>query len=428
MQERSIAQGKPLDNGKDESYWGPCELCGKEFENPSPFGDVWFDCDCPAAQVKRAESEARTKQVREDIERLGMEGFRQQVAGQRAPAPRREETDMDRIRRENAAKRKAGQLSEYLVILTDAEAMPGLSAVYVRTDGAAIIPQGKVSSICGDPSCCKSWILLDIARAVASMGGRVLWWDFEDSLASLLERCAAIGFGPKEGLGNVGFLPPDVADDPGLVRQAALWVRQGSAPGLVIIDALASAGCPSDGSDISPWWEKHVKPFGKDQTIVLGDHRPKRAEGRAPGGAGSVHKRSFLSGVLLLADGQPWTDTEDGRITLTNQKDRHSVLPAGMNKAVAAVVGKHVDGLLTLTVQPPSDKERGADIQARIMNALTLAEPDGIRTTTKIAEAVGCKKAALTTPLRQLVDGGAIEKVADGKADVYRIAREDTPF
>ena len=227
----------------------------------------------------------------------------------KAPPPPRQESSLDRLRRESEDKRRKGLLSEYLVILSDAEAMPGLSAVYVRSDGAALIPEGKVSSICGDPSSCKSWIMLDVARAVASAGGRVLWWDFEDSLDSLLERCAAIGFGADDGLGNVGFLPPAVADDPGLVKQAALWVKQGDGPGLVIIDAMASAGCPSDGADISPWWDKHVKPFGTDQTILLGDHRPKRAEGRAPGGAGSVHKRSFLSGVLLLADGQPWTDS-----------------------------------------------------------------------------------------------------------------------
>ena len=84
--------------------------------------------------------------------------------------------------------------------------------------------------------------------------------------------------------------------------------------------------------------------------------------------------------------------------------------------------------MLKLTVEPPSDKERGADLRERVVNALTLAEPDGIRTTTNIAKAVGCKKNALTTVLLKLADDGVIEKVEDGKADVYRVAREDTPF
>ena len=227
------------------------------------------------------------------------------------PAPARTEPEdaFARMRRENLAKQKAGQLSEYLVLLTEIEGMPGLAAAYVRSDGATIIPEGKVSSIYGNPSTCKSWILLDIARMVAGTGGRVLWWDFEDTKESLLGRCGEIGFGPDDGLGNIGFIPPAVADDEGLVKQAALWVKQGTGPGLVIIDALASAGCPSDGSDVAPWWTKHVKPFGTDVTIALGDHIPKRSEDRAPGAIGSTHKRSFLTGVSLLVDGKAWTKT-----------------------------------------------------------------------------------------------------------------------
>ena len=430
------------DNGdiqptQEESYWKPCELCGKELENPNPFGSYWDECDCPASDAKRAEAAARVKKAQEDIERLGIEGFRKMVAERQGkpstppaqPLPhQRVEDAITRMRRENQDKQRKGQLSEYLTLLTEIEGMAGLNAAYVRSDGVALIPEGKVSSIIGDVSTCKTWILLDIARWIAGRGGRVLWWDFEDSKETLLDRCAAIGFGPDEGLGNVGFVPPALADEPGLVQQAALWVRQGDVPGLVVIDALSSAGCPSDGSDISPWWDTHVTPFGTSQTMVLGDHRPKRAEDRAPGGIGSVHKRSFLTGVLLLADGVPWTKEDDGRISLVNQKDRHSILPNGLYKPVASVVGKHVDSVLVITVEPPTDRERGADLRERIVNALTLSEPAGIRTTKTLAEKVGCKKAALTGPLLKLVEDDVVEKVLDGKADVYRIARGDTPF
>ena len=413
--ESSITEGKqeiPL----NDSYFEPCELCGKQLENPAPFAHNWEDCDCQASDDNRAEPVARSKQVSE------------QPAPAPAPIEFEPEDELARIRRENLAKIKAGQLSEYLTLMTEIQGMAGLNACYVRADGVALIPEGKVSSIIGDVNSCKTWLLLDIARKVAGNGGRVLWWDFEDSKETLLDRCQALGFGAEQGLGNVGFVPPALADDPGLVIQAALWVQQGEIPGLVVVDALSSAGCPSDGSDISPWWDAFVKPFGTSQTVVLGDHRPKRSEDRAPGGIGSVHKRSFLTGVLLLADGVPWTKDSDGRITLVNQKDRHSILPSGLYKPVASVVGKHVDSVLVLTVEPPTDKERGADLRERIVNALTLSEPTGIRTVAKLAKAVGCKRQALDKLLPQLMEGGVIEKVADGQADLYRIAREDTTF
>lgn len=417
--ESSITEGKqeiPL----NDSYFEPCELCGKEIENPCPFAHNWEDCDCQAADDKRAEPVARSKQVSEQPTPT--------PTPTPAPIELEPEDELARIRRENIAKQKAGQLSEYLTPMTEIQGMAGLNAAFVRTDGQALIPEGKISSIIGDVNTCKTWILLDIARTVAANGGRVLWWDFEDSKETLLGRCKDIGFGAEQGLGNVGFVPPALADDSGLVIQAALWVQQGETPGLVVVDALSSAGCPSDGSDITPWWDAFVKPFGTSQTMVLGDHRPKRAMDRAPGGIGSVHKRSFLTGVLLLADGQPWTKDDDGRITLVNQKDRHSILPAGLYKPVASIVGKHVDSVLVLTVEPPTDKERGADLRERIVNALTLSEPTGIRTVAKLAKSVGCKRQALDKLLPQLMEGGVIEKVADGKADLYRIAREDTPF
>ena len=66
------------------------------------------------------------------------------------------------------------------------------------------------------------------------------------------------------------------------------------------------------------------------------------SEGPCAGRGGSVHKRSFLTGVLLLAEGHPWTKEDDGRILLVNQKDRHSAsYRAGLYKPVAVVVGEH---------------------------------------------------------------------------------------
>ena len=69
-----------------------------------------------------------------------------------------------------------------------------------------------------------------------------------------------------------------------------------------------------------PWFTSHVAPWGKDVTILLLDHIPKRSDDRAPGAIGSVHKTSMLTGVALLIEGKPWTRKADGRVTLTNEK------------------------------------------------------------------------------------------------------------
>ena len=151
------------------------------------------------------------------------------------------------------------------------------------------------------PSIGKSFVALDMARAVAQRGGRVVWWDFEDTAATLRGRCDAVGF--AEGLDNVYFALPSMVDDPAAMKQAALFVNQGDAKGMVVIDAVNSAGCPSDGTDVSPWFASHVHPFGKDATVLLLDHIPKRSDDRAPGAIGSTHKRSVLTGVSFAGGG-----------------------------------------------------------------------------------------------------------------------------
>ena len=329
---------------------------------------------------------------------------------------------------EAKANRPSGDLADYLVLMTDVGKVPPPPAAYMRSDGETLIPENTISSIYGMPSGCKSFIALDIARAVARSGGRVLWWDFEDTKETLKRRCHAIGFGVDDGLDNLGYVPAALADDANALALATHWVKQGDAMGLVVIDACNSAGCPSDGADVAPWFAAHVAPFGKGVTMLLLDHIPKRSDDRAPGAIGSTHKRSALTGVSLLVQGSPWTPKQDGRITLTNEKDRSGVLPAGMHKVCAVVTGTHVDGLLDIRAEPPTGADDGASVRDRIVNALTVAEPDGIRTVKAMRKAAGGRGRDCDSALVQLAGDGVIETVKDGAAMVYRLAREDTPF
>ena len=182
-------------------------------------------CTCPADHWDCPWEHSHVKECRMYEQR------KPKVVAALAPPTPRDESGLDRMIRDNQAKKKAGMLSEYLVLLSDIAGGPKTPAAYVRTDGATIIPEGLVSSILGDPSMGKSWLLLEIAIAVARAGHRVLWWDFEDSKETVLERCGVLGFGIGDGLGNIGFIPPAVADDPGLIQQAALWVQQGERAG-----------------------------------------------------------------------------------------------------------------------------------------------------------------------------------------------------
>ena len=323
----------------------------------------------------------------------------------------------------DALKATLGVLTTYLTPLTAVHDLAIPSPAYIRSDGETVLPEGKLSALHGMPSIGKSFVALDMARAVAQRGGRVVWWDFEDTAETLRGRCDAVGF--AEGLDNVYFALPSMVDDIAAMKQAALFVNQGEAKGMVVIDAVNSAGCPSDGSDVSPWFASHVHPFGKDATVLLLDHIPKRSDDRAPGAIGSTHKRSVLTGVSLLVEGRAWTCKEPGRVTLRNHKDRHGVLPVGLGKVVATITGETIDGVLTLEAIPPSLREDGGDVAARILEALTEAGEDGIKGKGKMRKTVAGKGVTVDAALADMEADGLIDVVKEGAAIVYRIARRE---
>ena len=316
-----------------------------------------------------------------------------------------------------------GTATDYLVDLDALDSLPEIPPILSRSDGETLIPEGKLSSIYGLPSTGKSWVAVMVAVSVARSGGRVLYWDFEDKPQTLLSRCNAIGFGVADGRQRIKWGRPSMADDPGALKQAALWVKGGDVPGLLIIDACESAGCPSDGSDVVPWYQGHVDPFRVDGiSALLLDHIPKRAEDRPAGAIGSQHKLARLDGVALLVSGKPWTPRQSGNIALTVQKDRHGVLPVGIGKKAAAISGAFTDGVLRFSIDPPVAIEtvKAEVITQRILDVLD-ANPDGVNGFKALRGLVQCKQTALDESLRQLESDGLIERQKIGQS--YRIQK-----
>ena len=77
------------------------------------------------------------------------------------------------------------KLESYLTPLTEVYDLKVPAAAYQRSDGATLLPEGKLSALHGMPSIGKSFVALEIVRSVARRGGRVLWWDFEDTAETL---------------------------------------------------------------------------------------------------------------------------------------------------------------------------------------------------------------------------------------------------
>ena len=133
------------------------------------------------------------------------ERIRAEFAAERLANPPPPPITPAEFRRQLSPNGPTGELSDYLVLLTDVAITPPPPAAYMRSDGATLLPEGKLSSILRNaPDVCKSWLALDAARAVTRNGGRVVFWDHEDTKETLLRRAEAIGYGIEDGLAPSG--------------------------------------------------------------------------------------------------------------------------------------------------------------------------------------------------------------------------------
>ena len=300
----------------------------------------------------------------------------------------------------------------------DAERLP---AILQRDDGATLLYAGKLNSIFGEPGTGKSWIALVAANETLLQGGRVMFWDFEDTPDTLARRAQAIGaLTYIQDKDNCRFYDASLQDPAETeARQAVADWLSGAELSLVVIDAAESAGCPSDGSDVVPWFRMMVDPWlAAGAAVVLLDHVPKRREDRARGGIGSQHKLARIDGAALYVSGTPWNKQVGGGMKLTVHKDRPGDLPASVGKQVAMVKGEHKDGVLRYSIvsSKDTDDDDNEGIADELLAKIAATGFDGVRGARGIRELVKGKAKVVDAALVELLGNGlvAYTKVGNG--------------
>ena len=163
-----------------------------------------------------------------------------------------------------------------------------LPTAYTRNDGATLVYEGMLNTFYGLPGVGKTWVAIDCAKEVIGQGGRVLWWDYEDSTATLGGRAKLLDFVDAADQSKLGFIDAAITDvEIGMVfviKELAEWVMGGERPGMVVIDSADRAGCPSDGSDVGPWYRAMADPWlAVGATVIVLDHIPKKRRRQAGG-------------------------------------------------------------------------------------------------------------------------------------------------
>ena len=324
-------------------------------------------------------------------------------------------------------------LSEYVVDMSfDVDATKKLEALLWRDDDdETLIYSGKLNSIFGKPASGKTWIsLIAVQNALANLG-RVLVLDYEDNAVTFKTRMLKLGGNPAEYPDQLKYVSrTDLMENPDAVAEVQTWFvgAEAKAFNLVVVDSVGSAGCPSDGADIMPWYDQHVGPWRDiGITRLLVDHVPKQDKDRPRGGIGSQHKLAMIDGAALYVSGAPWTKKGNGRFILTNHKDRQGDLPAPAGKPVAVVIGEYKDigGERTFAyriISPDTqDDNDTATMRLAVLDTIYKAAPDGVVGLSKLREMVTGNNSKIGAVLGGLIDAGMVFKDRAGSANRYTL-------
>ena len=308
-----------------------------------------------------------------------------------------------------------------------------LPAALRRDDDATIIYANKVSWISGVGGIGKSWIGLICAIAAE----RAIFVDTDDQPPTMGQRARLLGaYEQVSDVNRFRYTKPhnlyydfgdgDAADLRN--RDAAIeWLGDG----ILVLDNAGGLRCPQDGSDVRPWIEAVIEPWRRRHkpTIIVLDHRPKRAAGRAPGPIGSEYKVDYADGAVLDIAGKPWNLTEGGSLTLTVVKDRHGQLPAVRDDIAATIRATWQRGGFAYTITPPKDGQTTqesvdlvdarADIERRILTAVGNCGDIGITSATALHKAVGGRKQTVLSIASQLASDGLLAMTEHGRSHRY---------
>ena len=306
-----------------------------------------------------------------------------------------------------------------------------LPVLLKRSDGATILYANKFNTIFAEPGMVKTWLGIKAALASLALGGRVLWWDFEDEPDTFHDRVKALGeLGLIKGP-NVAFVDYNLkeVDELGASAQALAnaieWLAEAGEYSVVIIDAAESSGAPSDGAPVTEWFKEMIDPFRRRKRtvgVLVLDHVPKRRQDRPRGAIGSQAKLAKVDGAAFGLSGRPWTKTEDGVMVPRLEKDRPGDVPGRPGSRVATITGRTVDGKLTISIDPPTNNDDdGLDLPMLLLEVIGAAGAEGIRGQNALMGMVKGKGQAKVDALITLIGDGLVVQSKSGKAQVHTI-------
>ena len=303
---------------------------------------------------------------------------------------------------------------------------PAPPAILARSDGLALVPEGRHVTVYGRPGGGKSWLALAAVAAAIRAGRRAIYWDFEGTTVEMFRRLALLGAYREPG--------DDLAGDTDVFRYATggRLDKRGVGPavkwlgetGLLALDSVGKSGGATDSSrDYYEWHADTVGPFRWNGiTVLLVDHTAKHEpKGGRPAGAIGSQARHAEADIGLYLSGEPWTPRASGYVVARLEKDRYgdTGVQAGHSAAIlrGSWSGKAPDRAFGLTIDPPTETEtEPTDVEQLETDIIAaIYSSGGFDSLNKLARAVGRRRETVSEVAQRLHHEGRIVRQATGK-------------
>lgn len=258
-------------------------------------------------------------------------------------------------------------LSEVL----DGSYVPEEPRLMPRTDGVHLLYPGRVHTFQGESESGKSMVAQAEAARVIAAGGTVIYLDFESDASVVVGRILMMG-APRDAIAErflylrPGVRPQATADDRAayaqlLTNRYDLGVIDG------VTEAAAVFGVASkDNDEITAWNRSFARPLAHrtGAAVIQVDHVVKDSESRGRFAIGAQAKMSGLDGASYTVEvKEPLGRGLRGVVVLRAAKDRPGAIRPHCGpfrasdrtqEAARVVVDSTVEGVITVTVEPPA--------------------------------------------------------------------------
>lgn len=272
-------------------------------------------------------------------------------------------------------------------LLADGLPEPPKPVALHRRDGHALLYQGKVNVLFGDPESGKTWVALAAVAETLVAGRRAAVLDLDhNGAAEIVARLLLLG-APRASLVDLGrFRLAEPDDRPELM--AAVAVLSDWRPAVAVVDSLGELLPMMNLSSNSPddWTIAHRHVPGAlartGASVVVVDHLPKDDAARAKGQTGTGAKRRTTNGVSLrVTVSQVFVPGRGGAANLMVHKDRpggvRAHCPTGRPQPAGRFVMEPVadGGLRWWITDPNTIRESTAADQADDVAELDALDP-----------------------------------------------------